>query len=160
MKIQVFSSKSQVMKFTKHTMHINLRLDNNIIPECKTLKHVGIILENGFNSTERTITACRLIRSLSMSIIKQGIHPSVMNPIVCSKIILQLCYTKVLHDCELWNNLTNNEIVLLERAHRYVCKYVQGLLNLTRTDNNIIPECKTLKHVGIIFENGFNSTER
>jgi hypothetical protein len=39
------------MKFTKHTMHINLLLDNNIIPEYKTLKHVGIILENGFNST-------------------------------------------------------------------------------------------------------------
>ena len=90
-----------------------LRLDNNIIPECKTLKHVGIILENGFNSTERTITGCRLIRSRSMSIIKQGIHPSVMNPIVCSKIILQLCYTKALYGCELWNNLTNNEIVLL-----------------------------------------------
>jgi hypothetical protein len=52
----------------------NLRLDNNIIPECKTLKHVGIIFENGFNSTERAIAACRLIRSLSMSIIKQGIH--------------------------------------------------------------------------------------
>jgi hypothetical protein len=106
--------KSQVMKFMKHTMLINLRLDNNIIPECKTLKHVGIILENGFNSTERTITACRLIRSLSMSIIKQGIHPSAMNPIVCGKIILQLCYTKALYGCELWNNLTNNAILLLE----------------------------------------------
>ena len=111
--------KSQVMKFTKHTMHINLPLDNNIIPECKTLKHVGIILENGFNSTERTIAACSLIRLLSMSIIKQGIHPSVMNPIVCSKIILQLCYTEALYGCELWNNLTKNEILLLERAHRY-----------------------------------------
>jgi hypothetical protein len=76
------------MKFMKHTMHINLRLDNNIIPECKTLKHVGIILENEYNSTERTIAACSLIRLLSMSIIKQAIHPSVMNPIVCSKIIL------------------------------------------------------------------------
>ena len=62
MEIQVFSSKSQVMKFTKHTMHINLRLDNNIISECKTLKHEGIILEKGFNSTERNIAACRLIR--------------------------------------------------------------------------------------------------
>jgi hypothetical protein len=118
---------------------INLCLDNNIIPECKTLKHVGIILENGFNSTERTITACRLIRSLSMSIIKQGIHPPVMNPTFCSKIILQLCYTKALYGCELWNNLTNNEILLLERAHRYVCKYVQGLPKLTRTD-----KCTTL----------------
>jgi hypothetical protein len=39
----------------------------------------------------------------------------------------------------LWNNLTNNEIVLLERAHRYVCKYVQGLPKLTRTD-----KCTTL----------------
>jgi hypothetical protein len=127
------------MKFTKHTMLINLRLDNNIIPECKTLKHVGIIFENGFNSTERTVAACILIRSLSMSIIKQGIHPSVMNPIVCSKIILQLCYTKVCYGCELWNNLINNEILLLERAHRYVCKYVQGLPKLTRTD-----KCTTL----------------
>jgi hypothetical protein len=49
--------KSLVMKFTKHTMHINLRLDNNIIPELKTLNHVGIILENGFNTTERSIAA-------------------------------------------------------------------------------------------------------
>jgi hypothetical protein len=32
------------MKLTKHTMHIILRLDNNIIPEYKTLKHVGITL--------------------------------------------------------------------------------------------------------------------
>ena len=63
-----------------------------------------------------------------MSIIKQGIHP-----IVCSKIILQLCYTKALYGCELWNNITNNEMLLLERAHRYVCKYVQGLPKLTRT---------------------------
>jgi hypothetical protein len=132
--------KGQVlMKFTKHTMHINLPLDNNIIPECKTLKHVGIILENGFNSTERTIAACSLIRLLSMSIIKQGIHPSVMNPIVCSKIILQLCYTKALYGCELWNNLTTNAFFLPERAHRYVCKYVQGLPKLTRTD-----KCTTL----------------
>ena len=116
------------MKFTKHTMHINLRLDNNIIPEHKTLNHVGINLENGFNTTERSIAAQRLIRSLSMSIIKQGIHP-----IVCSKIILQLCYTKALFGRELWNNLANNEMLLLERAHRYVCKYVQGLPKLTRT---------------------------
>jgi hypothetical protein len=63
-----------------------------------------------------------------MSIIKQGIHP-----IVCSKIILQLCYTKAVYGCELWNNLTNNEMLLLERAHRYVCKYVHGLPKLTRT---------------------------
>ena len=69
-----------------------------------------------------------MIRSLRMSIIKQGIHP-----IVCSKIILQLCYTKAVYGCELWNNLTNNEMLLLERAHRYVCKYVQGLPKLTRT---------------------------
>jgi hypothetical protein len=39
----------------------------------------------------------------------------------------------------IYHNLANNEILLLERIHRYVCKYVQGLPKLTRTD-----KCTTL----------------
>ena len=138
-KFQFSPTKSQAMSFSKRKLSHNLRLDGRTIPSCETLKHVGIVLEHGFNSTERTISACRSIKSTSMSIIKQGIHPSVLNPVVCSKIILQLCYTKALYGCELWNNLTNNEKLLLERAHRYVCKYVQGLPKLTRSD-----KCTTL----------------
>lgn len=134
LKFEFSQAKSQIMIFTKRPIDINLTLHGRLIPICRSVKHVGLILDNKFNSTERTISACRTIRSLCMSMIKQGIHPSVPNPITCSKIILQLCYSKALYGCELWNNMTDNEHLLLERTHRYMCKYIQGLPKRTRTD--------------------------
>ena len=133
-KFQFSQAKSQIMVFSKRPTEIDLKLHGSSIPVCKTLKHVGIVLDNKFNSTERTVTSCRTIKSLCMSLIKQGIHPSLMNPISCSKIVMQLCYSKALYGCELWSNLTENELLLLERTHRYVCKFLQGLPKRTRTD--------------------------
>ena len=129
-------NKSQVLNFSKRqtTANNDLVLNDVTIPECISAKHVGIILDTGFNSKERTLSACRTIRSVCMTTIKLGLHPSLLNPIVCSKIILQLCYSKALYGCELWNNLTKNEILSLERTHRYICKYIQGLPKLKRTD--------------------------
>ncbi|CAG2202183.1 unnamed protein product [Mytilus edulis] len=134
-KFEFSPSKSQVLIFSKRTeTYRDLKLNTDIIPVCNSVKHVGIILDARFNSTERTLAACRTIRSVCMSIIRMGVHPSLLNPITCSKIIVQLCYSKGLYGCELWNNLTKHELLLLERTHRYICKYVQGLPRLTRTD--------------------------
>ena len=94
-----------------------LKINNETIPVCDIVKHVGILLNSKFNSLERTIAACRTIRSTCMSIIKLGVHPSVLNPVSCSRIIVQLCYSKGLYGCELWNNLTKQELLLLERTH-------------------------------------------
>jgi hypothetical protein len=105
--------------------------DSRIIPTCFKVLHSGIILLSkgklicivcfvNFITWLFTVENVNFHLLLYWThIIKQGIHPSVMNPIVCSKIILQLCYTEALYGCELWNNLTKNEILLLERAHRY-----------------------------------------
>ena len=133
-KFNFSQSKSQVMTFSKRSLEPKLTLNNGTLPVCTSTKHVGITLNNRFDSLERTLSACRTIRSLCMTIIRQGVHPSVLNPITCGNIIIQLCYAKALYGCELWNNLSSKEVLLLERAHRYVCKYVQGLPKRTRTD--------------------------
>lgn len=135
-KFEFSPAKSEVMVFEcgRKEQKRDLLMNTEIIPVNECVKHVGILLESTFNSLARTQAACRTIRAVCMSIIKLGIHPSILNPITCSKIILQLCYSKGLYGCELWNGLTNNEQLLLERTHRMICKYVQSLPKLTRTD--------------------------
>ena len=41
---------------------------------------------------------------------------------------------KALCSCETWYNLTESDILSLERAHRIYIKYMQGLNIRTRTD--------------------------
>lgn len=137
-KFEFSPKKSQVMLFECRANPMepktDLKLNNDIIPVHKSVKHVGILLDAKLNSLERTQTACKTIRAVCMSVIRLGVHPSILNPITCSKILLQLCYSKGLYGSELWNNLNQQELILLERTHRFICKYVQGLPKLTRTD--------------------------
>ena len=44
---------------------------------------------------------------------------------------------KALYGCETWFSLTTNNILLLERVHRFCVKYMQGLSTRTRTVNTI-----------------------
>ena len=97
-------------------------------------KHVGIILDSNFKTVEQTLNACRMLRSVTLSIMNSGIHPSILNPVTCSIIVAQLSYTKALYGCELWNELTRTGILMLERAHRFICRVLQGLPPRTRSD--------------------------
>jgi hypothetical protein len=73
-----------------------------------------------------------------MSMLRTGVHPAVLNPLVCANIIRQVCYPKALYGCELWGELGKTETLMLERTHRYICKTIQGLPKLTRSDTGHI----------------------
>ncbi|XP_063431682.1 uncharacterized protein LOC134714370 [Mytilus trossulus] len=150
-------TKSNVLHYSKKNKNVssNLTLYNDIIPLVTSAKHVGILLNCKFRSMDQTLNACRVLRSTALSVLNSGIHPSILNPLTCSKIILQICYSKALYGCELWNNLTQTEITMLERSHRFVCKIIQGLPKRTRSDKctsllgwfsveSIINRCKLL----------------
>ena len=83
---------------------------------------------------ESTVNACRTLRASAASVLRFGIHPAIMNPIVCAKIVRQICFAKALYGCEIWGHISDTEILMLERAQRYICKTIQGLPKLTRTD--------------------------
>ena len=111
-----------------------LTLYGNLLPVVDSIKHVGILLNNKFKSIEKTTNACRILRSSLLSILKSGIHPFLLNPLSCCKVVFQVCYPKVLFACELWYDLTTPELLKLGRSHRFVCKTLRGLPGKTRTD--------------------------
>ncbi|CAG2245958.1 unnamed protein product [Mytilus edulis] len=129
-------SKSHVLLYGKCQSNTidRLFLYGSEIPIVKSTKHVGILLESSFNSMEQTINACHMLRATTISIMNSGVHPAILNTSTCLKIVNQLAYTRALYGCELWNNLTKSELLLLERAHRFVCKAVQGLPKRSRSD--------------------------
>ena len=75
---------------------------NEPITQVSSAKHVGIVLDTSLKTMERTLNACRSLRGTVMSMLRTGVHPAVLNPLVCAKIICQVCYPKALCGCELW----------------------------------------------------------
>ncbi|CAG2250167.1 MIZ1 [Mytilus edulis] len=131
------SAKSEVLKFCSSkcaTITQPLKLYGADIPVVISTKHVGILLNAEFKSMSRTLNACRILRATALSVMKSGIHPSFLNPLTCSKIVFQMCYPKAMFACELWYGLSNTELTMLERSHKYICKTIQGLPARTRSD--------------------------
>jgi len=129
-------AKSNVLLYSKRRKNntCNLTLYEDPIPIVTSAKHVGVLLNRDFNSLEQTLNACRVLRTTALAVLNSGIHPSILNPLTCAKIIKSVCYSKALYGCELWNNLNQTELLSLERAHRFICKTLQGLPFRTRSD--------------------------
>ncbi|KAK6186686.1 hypothetical protein SNE40_005971 [Patella caerulea] len=130
-------TKSVILNFSISTKSIEkeqIYLCNHELPIVSTVKHVGITLSDTFKSKDRTIGACRAIRSGVTVLAKSGVHQDGLNPLISAKLIKQCVYAKALYGCQLWNNLTREEIAMLERAQHFACKYVLGLNLRTRSD--------------------------
>ena len=97
------------------------------------MKHVGVTLSSDLSCIERTVQACRTIRSLKMALLRSGAHVAVLNPVTSAQLVKTIIYTEALYGCELWI-LSKTELLLLERAQRYIAKSIQGLERRTRTD--------------------------
>ncbi|CAG2191477.1 unnamed protein product [Mytilus edulis] len=128
------AGKSQLLHFGKPTTGTDVLLYNEPISTVKIAKHCGINLYTCLKSMDRTIDVCRTLRATVISLIRLGVHPAILNPIVCSKFVKQVCYPKALYGCELWGKLTSTEWLVLKRTQHYICKNIQGLPRRTRSD--------------------------
>lgn len=128
------AGKSQLLHFGKPTTGTDVLLYNEPISTVKMAKHCGINLYTCLKTMDRTIDVCRTLRATVISLIRLGVHPAILNPIVCSKFVKQVCYPKALYGCELWGKLTSTEWLMLERTQHYICKNIQGLPRRTRSD--------------------------
>ena len=68
-----------------------------------------------------------------MALLQSGCHPHGLSPVTSLKLVKTLCLAKSLYGCELWNALSRNELLALERAFRFSIKNIQGLPKRTRT---------------------------
>ncbi|CAG2242874.1 unnamed protein product [Mytilus edulis] len=128
------AGKSQLLHFGKPTTGTDVLLYNEPISTVKIAKHCGINLYTCLKSMDRTIDVCRTLRATVISLIRLGVHPAILNPIVLFKFVKQVCYPKALYGCELWGKLTSTEWLMLERTQHYICKNIQGLPRRTRSD--------------------------
>ena len=79
--------------------------------------------------------ACDKLKGTFVSLVHGGIiHGQGLHTLSCLKIYKCIALPKALYGCENWSNLSNADILSLERAHRYCIKYMQGLHRITRTD--------------------------
>ncbi|CAC5375857.1 unnamed protein product [Mytilus coruscus] len=127
-------AKSKLLQFGKKLTGADIFLYKEPNIPVKSATHVGISLDTSMKTMDRTLKACRTLKATTASVIRSCIHPAVLNPIVCAKIIRQVCYPKALYGCEIWGKLSKTETFMLERTHHYVCKFIQGFPRRTRTD--------------------------
>jgi hypothetical protein len=70
-----------------------------------------------------------------VSVIRFGVHPAVLNPFVCSKIIKQVCYPKALYGCELQGTLMEQTVyvhyITVHRVLLFVFPHCRSLLLVT-----------------------------
>ena len=65
------------------------------------------------------------------------VHENGLQPLSCQKIYRCIVLPKALYGCENWSQLTETDILTMERVHRYCIKYLQGLRIRTRTRTDI-----------------------
>ena len=68
-----------------------------------------------------------------MSIVNCGLFNN-LNPLTCKTIYKAVVLPKALYGCESWSSLTLSQLLILERAHRFCVRYIQGLNTRTQTD--------------------------
>ena len=104
------------------------------ILSCDSVTHVGLQLNYKLNCSETIETRLRKGRSSLFSIISMEESLGDINPIVLASIVNKVCIPVTLYGSELWNNLSNTDIVKLERFIRLAAKRVQHMPTYTRTD--------------------------
>ena len=110
------------------------KLGNETVPEKDQYKHLGVICDKNLGLDDVIADACKKIKGTFLSIVNSGLHENGINPIMSLHIYNSVVLPKALHGCELWCNLTSNQNLSLERAHRFCLKFMQYLPRNTKTE--------------------------
>ncbi|CAC5396552.1 unnamed protein product [Mytilus coruscus] len=81
--------KSIQLNFSKSKQHTDIQLYNSSIPLEISARHEGVLLKSKLNFMDRTLEACRTLRSSALGLIKSGLHPSVISIDTCNRIVRQ-----------------------------------------------------------------------
>lgn len=94
--------------------------------------HLGIIINNKLTLSDRIITACRKGQKSYFAL--NDIGSNYLNPLTLSHLYKTIVLPTVLYGCELWSNLSTNDLQRLNVFQHFVCKNAQNLPTKTRSD--------------------------
>lgn len=128
------AQKSSVVRFGKGrppTQHA-WKLGEEDISINDSYKHLGIIQHSQFKSGERTTESCNKGRKAYFAIRNDLSHNT--NPLTLVGLYQKIVLPTVLYGCELWNNLKQTDLQVLNKFQHFVIKDIQGLKISTRSD--------------------------
>ncbi|MCG8112938.1 MAG: reverse transcriptase family protein [Candidatus Thiodiazotropha taylori] len=110
-------------------------LGNNQVDESENYKHLGFIHNKYLSSKPSIKNATDKLKGTFFSLINSGLlYEDTLHPLTYKKIYNAVVLPKALYGCENWSGLSSNELLSLERAHRFCIKHMQSLGRRTRTD--------------------------
>ena len=124
---QFNASKSAVLVFgdprKRNHSSQQLLLGGDVIPECDTYSHLGILRSVLPLSVHRTTERCSSARSALFALNAVSSRFGCLHPCTSFKLYSSLCIPILLYGCKLWS-LTKSEVTMLERV---ILRTIHGL---------------------------------
>ena len=127
-------AKTKCMTFgeTKRSNDVNRhrrrwKLGSDIIEEVNHFTYLGTVLCAFLSSKQRTRDVCRKGYALLGSLSSTGFNSTDMSPVICSSVWFRACLPSLLYSCETWGKISQQEYSDMEKVHKTVLKYIQGL---------------------------------
>jgi hypothetical protein len=133
-RFQFNGNKSCVVQFTLNAPKPDFKssINGEPIPVSYTYIHLDFELNGNFKSLNRTRNVCRKARNTNFAM--SNIRTEYTNPLALIKLYKTLVIPSCLYECEVWNNLKNQDSRLLNRLQHFIAKHIQQLPKLTRSD--------------------------
>lgn len=133
------ASKSAVVVFNESEAEFRRSdrtwiLGNDVVVEKTEYVHLGVICDKYMCDDDNVKQCNSKLRSTYLSLNSYGLGSCDLHPITSNKLYNILAVPKALYGCELWNGLSNTQLITIERGHRFCIKVMQGLSYRTRTD--------------------------
>ena len=109
------------------------KLGNANLSETDKYTHQGIVCTKKMDMKANIVKASSQIRKLFFGLISSNFSEQDLNPLKWKRIYETIVLPKALHGCELWSNMSQTDMLLLERSHRLCLKIMQGIGRYTRT---------------------------
>jgi hypothetical protein len=122
-KVLVFNESAHHREQNKQSRVWNVGPDR--ATEVNSHPHCGITLTTASSTIQRTKDACRKGRGVMLSLCNSVIQDQHLNPIICLKLYKSIVLPSALFGCELWNDLTETEKLMLERLQHFCAKKIQ-----------------------------------
>ena len=131
-KCAVIVFNESVADFSKSSRQWHL--GDKVLSECTKYTHLGIECNKYHNIRESLDQAANKLRGTFLNIINSGLYPGGLSPPTLLKLYTSVVLPKGLYGCQLWSNLNNTNITVVERAHKFCIKRMQKLPAFCSTD--------------------------
>lgn len=110
------------------------KMGDETIHETNSYLHLGVQCNKHLDLSENIATSCDRLRKSFFSIVDCGIYRNGLHPVTCKKIYESIVLPKALYGSELWNGVTDTQLLPLRKLHRQCIKRIQSIPTSTRTD--------------------------